>query len=229
MCLVDTPKYTMNDSNTDYKEIPGESYKANQLNEYYNFSAFENKMNWNNACAYFVIGIVFGLVDSMCKNLTLRNWGTDEWWTAFYDMDTAFKLNNTAQEVVEYWAHLHRWYNYLSPDGITTYGIIKNYEDTESIKQYYASWWNRIWEVLENLASKDAGAVADKVSIESIYQNLRANLFPDPKKFIEDYYKSYINQCGGILYNFDYKIKYISISKKWNDATQSYVDDTSTD
>ena len=27
----------------------------------------------------------------------------------FYDMDTAFGLNNAGQDIVEIWAHLHRW------------------------------------------------------------------------------------------------------------------------
>jgi hypothetical protein len=45
--------------------------------------------------SYYVLAIIFGMVDSMCKNLTLRSWGGTRWWTCFYDMDTAFKMDNS--------------------------------------------------------------------------------------------------------------------------------------
>ena len=55
-------------------------------------------------------------------------------------MDTAFALNNAGQDIVEYWAHLHRWYNIQSADSnITTYTQEKNYVSSSENKQYYAS------------------------------------------------------------------------------------------
>jgi len=76
-------------------------------------------MNWNNLIAYYIIAIVFGLVDSMGKNLTLRTWNmtNDEngvpqcvWYMCFYDMDTAMRLDNDGNETVPYNAHLNRYY-----------------------------------------------------------------------------------------------------------------------
>jgi len=42
----------------------------------YTQNVLEMHMSWNNLVAYYIIAIVFGLVDSMGKNLTLRTWNT---------------------------------------------------------------------------------------------------------------------------------------------------------
>lgn len=227
MALTRIQKYTMDDAGqTPTKPIPGEFYDLDK-NAYYNFNACDQHLNWDNACAYFMLALIFGCVDSMCKNLTIRSWGTDVWYCCFYDMDTAFGLNNAGQDIVEYWAHLHRWYNIASQDtGITQFTQEKNYVSSDSYKQYFASWWNRIWEVLENLAGMDSGSTENRTSLESLYVNLRTNLFPDPDKFIKDYYQSYTEKTGSIMFNYDYKIKYLAISKTYNPDTGEYQDST---
>lgn len=227
MALTRIQKYTMDDAGqTPTKPIPGEFYDLDK-NAYYNFNACDQHLNWDNACAYFILALLFGCVDSMCKNLTIRSWGTDVWYCCFYDMDTAFGLNNAGQDIVEYWTHLHRWYNVASQDtGITQYTQEKNYVSTDSYKQYFASWWNRIWEVLENLAGQDSGSTENRTSLESLYVNLRTNLFPDPDKFIKDYYQSYTEKTGSIMFNYDYKIKYLAISKTYDPDTGKYEDST---
>lgn len=227
MALTRIQKYTMDDSGqTPTKPIPGEFYDLDK-GAYYNFDACDRYLNWNNGCAYFITALLFGMVDSMCKNLTLRNWGTSEWYPSFYDMDTAFGLNNAGQDIVEYFAHLHRWYNIPSlGTGVTTFTVEKNYVSSEEIKQYFASWWNRIWEILENLAGIDSGNIADRASLETTYSNMRINLFPNPDEFINKYYKSYTEQTGSIMFNYDYKIKYLKIAQNYNPNTEEYEDTT---
>ena len=233
MALIPTQKYTMSESGEPTKLISGE-YSANNP-AYYTFNSFTQRMSWDNACTYFVIALVFGMVDSMCKNMTFRNWGSNVWYPSFYDMDTAFGLNNKGQDIVEYWAHLHRWYNTQTTDtGITTFTSEKNYAndpdnpDPTRPKQYFACWWNRIWEILENLPSKDSSGMGEgRATIESVYINLRTNLFPDPEAFIENYYKSYTDATGSIMFNYDYKIKYLKIEQSYNTITEEYTDLTS--
>ena len=227
-----TPIPTSNMSSAEW-EYFGEIrtfYNARDTGGYYNFSMTDKALNWENACGYFVIGLIFGMVDSMCKNLTLRNWEQDTWYTTFYDMDTAFGLNNAGQDIVEYWAHLHRWRNINRLDtNLTSYEQIKNYQSDVNFRQYYASWWNRIWEVLENLALIDSGAVGNRESIASIYVKLRQNLFPDPEKFIDTYYKGYTEKTGSIIFNYDYNIKYLTIAQTYDSITDTYIDSTSFD
>lgn len=227
MALTRIQAYTMDDAGqTPTKPIVGKFYDLDK-NAYYNFSACDQHLNWDNACAYFVVALLFGCVDSMCKNLTIRSWGTDVWYASFYDMDTAFGLNNAGQDIVEYWAHLHRWYNIASQDtNITQYTQEKNYVSSDVVKQYFASWWNRIWEILENLAGIDSGSTENRASLESLYVNLRTNLFPNPNKFIKDYYQAYTEKTGSIMFNYDYKIKYLAISKTYDPNTGKYEDST---
>lgn len=229
--LVPTNTYSIpeNSTSTEFWQYIGtiSSFYNLDKNAYYNFATSDTHLNWENACGYFIIGLVFGMVDSMCKNLTLRNWGTDVWSTAFYDMDTAFGLNNQGQDIVEYFAHLHRWQNINRSDtNLTSYEQIKNYQSDASYRQYFASWWNRIWEVLENLGVIDSGAIGNRVTIEEIYSNLRQNLFPNPDTFIEENYKGYTDKTGSIIFNFDYKIKYLKIAQTYNIQTQTYTDST---
>lgn len=227
MALTKIQKYTMDDAGqSPTKPIPGEFYDLDK-NAYYNFDACDKHLNWDNACAYFIIAIIFGMVDSMCKNLTIRNWGSSEWYTAFYDMDTAFSLNNAGQDIVAYWAHLHRWFNINQADtNITTYTLEKNYTSTDDVKQYYASWWNRIWEILENLSGMDSGSTTNRASLETVYVNLRTNLFPDPDVFIDKYYKGYTENTGSIMFNYDYNIKYLKLAKTYDINTGEYQDST---
>lgn len=212
-----------------YQAKEGEFWGQNYVN-YYTYDALGSKLNYVNAMTYYVVAMVFGMVDSMCKNLTLRSWGGTRWWTCFYDMDTAFKMNNSGSQIVKYWAHFHKYYNIIKDkDNITASGGVKQWASTDindGFQQYFASTWSRLWEVLENIPSKSTSAQdEDPTSIGKIYWSLRTSQFADPKKFIEDHYKSYVKQCGPILYNYDYNIKYIAISKKY--VNGELVDTTS--
>lgn len=205
--------------------VPIEGYWGTQYNQWYTYSECDNRLNIRNAMAYYIIAIIFGMVDSMCKNLTLRSWGGIRWWTCFYDMDSAFKLDNSGSQSVKYWAHFHKFFNVTS-GGLTTSGDDTNVyqntgierwssEQSEEFYQYFASTWSRLWEAMEMLPSMNPSGNNDDLSLGSVYWNLRTSVFSNPKEFIEKYYKSYIKQCGPILYNYDYNIKYIAISKKY--------------
>lgn len=205
--------------------VPIEGFWGTQYQQWYTYSECDTRLNIRNAMSYYVIAMIFGMVDSMCKNLTFRSWGGTRWWTCFYDMDTAFKMDNSGSQAVKYWAHFHKYFNVVS-GGLTTSGDDSNvYQNTgierwssersEEFYQYFASTWSRLWEAMEMLPMMNPSGDGDDLSIGQIYWNLRTGIFSNPKKFIEDYYKSYVKQCGPILYNYDYNIKYISVSKKY--------------
>lgn len=204
MALTQIPKKRRNASNTSYEEIPGEYYYPASSSDYYSFSQSNKHLNWNNACHYYLFGLIFGMVDSMCKNLTLRNWGGDIWHTCFYDMDTAFGLNNAGQDTVYYYAHLHKYFNKIGNP--TEPDFTKNVPDLSG--RSYACYWNRIWEVLENLPTKDATGMGVEKDLETLYVELRRDIIRDPEEFIENQYVSYTNNTGAIVFNYDYKIKY---------------------
>ena len=57
------PKYKTTDGGST-SVATGEYYQPSTM---YSYSEFEKYMHLKNSCAYFVIGIIFGMVDSMCK------------------------------------------------------------------------------------------------------------------------------------------------------------------
>lgn len=74
------------------------------------------------------------------------------------------------------------------------------------------------------LPVRDAN-IGDRKTLEDVYVSLRTNLFPDPETFIENYYKSYTDTTGGIIFNYDYKVKYLKIEQTY-DPVQGYIDTT---
>jgi len=159
--------------------------------------------------SYYMIAIIFGLVDSMAKNLTLRSWtrsnsGDNIWYMCFYDMDTALRVNNVGAETVPYNAHLHRYYT--NTDSIAEARVTNHCPSISGVfNQEYSGYNTRLQEIVENCVLDSA----DAKTLQSVYRELRTNLFPDPEAFIEKYYVGQINKVGAALYNYDYYLKYL--------------------
>lgn len=212
-----TPKLVKNGS---VWEESGQYYLP-ENNANYVQTTLEMHMNWNNLIAYYIIAIVFGLVDSMGKNLTLRTWNQvpDEngvpqcvWYMCFYDMDTAMRLDNDGNETVPYNAHIHRYYTETPNNGASQSRVTLHSDTIPGLfTQVYSAYNTRLQEIAENLKE-----VAKTLS--DIYVDLRSTLFPNPGEFIDKYYTGQINQIGAALYNYDYKIKYLQTKKSYSVA-----------
>lgn len=189
-------------------------------------STLDLHMNWNNMVSYYMIAIIFGLVDSMAKNLTLRSWtksnsGDNIWYMCFYDMDTALRVNNVGAETVPYNAHLHRYYT--NTDSIAEARVTNHCPSISGVfNQEYSGYNTRLQEIVENCPTGSD----DAKTLQSVYRELRTNLFPDPEAFIEKYYVGQINKVGAALYNYDYFLKYLQVEKSYNPATGKYGDNT---
>ena len=189
-------------------------------------STLDLHMNWNNMVSYYMIAIIFGLVDSMAKNLTLRSWtkssqGDNIWYMCFYDMDTALRVNNVGAETVPYNAHLHRYYT--DTTSIAEARVTNHCPSISGVfNQEYSGYNTRLQEIVENCPTGSD----DAKTLQSVYRELRTNLFPDPEAFIEKYYVGQINKVGAALYNYDYFLKYLQVEKSYNPATGKYGDNT---
>lgn len=190
---------------------------------------------------YLVCALVFGLVDSVCKNMVWRTWNGTLWYPAFYDMDTAFKMDNGGAESVGYDSHFHRFYNdettYTDAKDSFQQGLIKfpspqsNYPDW---KYVYAGMCsedgepNRIWKVLEQCDNRviNVQGTAQSAHLPGQYWILRNGYIKNADAFIDEYFSGYINRTGAIMYNYDYRQKYVSYSQKWQDGV-GLVSDTS--
>ena len=210
---------------TQYDETTSKYVPINPVSYYvhdnatYTYNNCDKYLNWKNACAYFTIAIILGMVDSMCKNLTLRNWVNNVWYPCFYDMDTAFKLNNAGADTVKYFAHINQYNNVYNSGELTTTTVVENYKGSD---QDYACYYNRIWEVLANMSKADSSETRDGI-IET-YQTLRTGLFADPDTFIDKYYAALTNKIGAIVYAYDYKIKYLVQSSTYDVITETVGD-----
>jgi len=104
--------------------------------------------------SYYMIAIIFGLVDSMAKNLTLRSWtkssqGDNIWYMCFYDMDTALRVNNVGAETVPYNAHLHRYYT--DTTSIAEARVTNHCPSISGVfNQEYSGYNTRLQEIVEN-------------------------------------------------------------------------------
>ena len=205
---------TLYDENqAKYIPIKPEAYYVHD-NATYTYNNCDVYINWKNACAYFMIAILFGMVDSMCKNMTFRNWMNNVWYTCFYDMDTAFKVNNAGADIVKYYAHINQYNNVYNSGELTTTTVIENYKGSD---QDFACYYNRIWEILQNMANADKSETRD--GIREVYQTLRTGLLKDPDQFIDDNFEAHTNKIGAILYAYDYKIKYLVQSTTYDVIT----------
>jgi len=104
--------------------------------------------------SYYMIAIIFGLVDSMAKNLTLRSWTRSDlsniWYMCFYDMDTALRVNNVGAETVPYNAHLHRYYT--DNTALAEARITNHCSSIPGVfNQAYSGYNTRLQEIVENL------------------------------------------------------------------------------
>nr|DAS44865.1 MAG TPA: CotH kinase protein [Caudoviricetes sp.] len=67
-----------------------------------------------NVFGYYLIVMLFGLVDSLGKNCVFRSWNvgskvdtngrnvpTGKWYLSFYDLDTALSISNTGNQDVQ--------------------------------------------------------------------------------------------------------------------------------
>ena len=76
----------------------------------------ETIIHYGSFSRYFVVAVLFGMIDSLGKNLTLRSWNLTDgnngtFVPAFYDMDTALGLDNAGLEKVDPTAYVDYWIN----------------------------------------------------------------------------------------------------------------------
>lgn len=210
------------------------------VNERGGNDTLENILNTSNAYFYYVICMLTGLVDNLGKNMNMRTWAggdktsgssssgtTDkdnidvtnysQWFCSFYDMDTAFGLNNEGGESIE-----PDVCDFLIPYSTENteldkfdlaYGTTKA-ENDEYSKRRFTVFTNKLW-----------GALNDKATLAEYFQNqpyqcryakmwesIRKNVLVDADYFIDNYFDSQLQNCGEVLINQDFTIKYLENS-----------------
>lgn len=219
-------KYRWNVQTKGYEKT-GDQYAAQQ-----SWSALAddltNRLNIRNAYSYYIVCIAFGLVDSLGKNMTLRSWNvggslTDEnmnkWWPCFYDMDTAFGLSNTGEENVPKTAYLDTFANAKVESGVNSLVITQNSADGG-----YDTYSARLWDVLRDTRFINTG-VYSGAGYDALWETWRSvgTLLKEANYFVNNYFSIQMKNCGELLYNYDYKVKYLTRYSKDEGSAASYA------
>lgn len=129
---------------------------------------------------YYLYFMVMGGIDSMAKNMYLTYFASDnKWYPQFYDMDSAFGIDNTGRLSFNY-----------------------NIEPFDKVGEDYA--YNGSESVLWSLVKE-----AFKDEIKELYQNLRYKKILTYEKMMDVLYGDGIGLYPENIYNKDTEIKYI--------------------
>lgn len=181
-------------------------------------------LDWKYASSYYVLACLFGLVDSLGKNLNIRSFDQKRWYTSFYDMDTGLGIDNEGKEIIKNDIYLDKFYQS---------------DDKEGIKVYQNSYSNggfntcnsRLWNIIRNLktvAYNEHRVGYYNENYRSMWDKIRTTILKNPETFINDYYIKHNKNVGEVMFNLDYDVKYINdaISKiSGNDIGESSADD----
>lgn len=178
---------------------------------------------------YFVIGLLFGLIDNFGKNSTYRSWLGGQYYIDFYDLDCGLKGDNQGDLSVtpDLWIK----YLYNSIQKGKNYGYVcesfdldKTYTGEGSNKKQTGSKTvvsanhNKLWLSLDTPFFRGySGDTSNSVYTKYWYQ-LREKMdelasaagydnFAD--YFIDEFYIKQTKSCGPLLFNYDYKLKYL--------------------
>lgn len=173
-----------------------------------------------NAMAYFVIANAFGMVDSLGKNLTLRTWNINDddmmWYPCFYDMDTALGITNEGAESVPSTAFIDEYKNRVINEGDTgTNSLIVT--RNKQIPGGFVAYNSKLWNILRATTEEGSANIFKSTGhykgdyYEDVWKKLRqvgGNL-RDVNNII-NMLTEQTQECGEILFNYDYNIKYLT-------------------
>ena len=198
-------KYIWDEISGGYKETSGE-YPA-QSSWSTLAAELDTKFSIKNAYSYLLTCVKYGLVDSLGKNLTLVCYdvgGASKWFIRFYDMDTGNGLDNVALESVAKTAWLDTFSN-NDNNNVNSLVITKNAADGG-----YDTYSSRMWDVLRDTIFANTG-VFDS-SLETLWDLWRNNatICKDINDYIDNYFAAQTKDCGELLFNYDYNVKYLT-------------------
>lgn len=129
--------------------------------------------------AYYCIAITLGMTDSMAKNLFIESFDGNHWYPIFYDMDTAYGLNN---------------------EGVVAFDYGIEFKDAYGESGHaFNGHQSVLWSMLE-LAFPD--------EIKQMYKDLRSNGL-DYNSIVDIFINKQIDPIPEALYNYDANFKYL--------------------
>lgn len=219
MTTSTTKKYVWNDTSGGYEET-SESYPA-QSSWSTLAAELQEIFSIRNAYSYFLAAVKYGLVDSLGKNFTLVCYninGVAHWWVRFYDMDTANGLDNVSLESVASTAYIDTFDNNKTT-AVNSLVINKNASDGG-----YDTYSSRMWDVLRDTIFYNTGVYTH--TLESLWDLWRNtdNICTSVDQYVDDYFAAQIKDCGELLFDYDYNVKYFTAYVGEQGGQASYAD-----
>ena len=139
---------------------------------------FNNYFNLESTLLYYCLTELFAMVDSRAKNLFLTTWNGNIWYPTFYDMDTAFGLNN---------------------EGVNDFNYNVEYHDVQGSQNVFNGESSVLWNNFEQVYADE---------IQEFYNNLRNNKLVTYDAVMNVLYKQQISKICENNYNYDAVEKY---------------------
>lgn len=185
-------------------------------------SGTKANLNYNSLLYYYTTCMIFGLVDSVQKNLTIKTWDGDTYGLFFYDMDTCLGRTNGGGFssyfcFSDYWktnytkyvedgkeyvqatgCDIHRDY-YPQRDASQESSIPPGYDIPSSYLFAIAKYAKAVLGTDELMSPQDLYATWRKVG----------GPLENADKFIDGYYKHHLSGVSDVLINLNYRCKYL--------------------
>lgn len=185
------------------------------------FSQDNLGFNIESAFKYFIICNYFGLVDNFGKNSTYRSWDDQTYYVDFYDLDTALGGDNQGQLSVE----PDVWIKYLTNTGTTQDAgegyryVSETFNKDEALsKSVVSANTNKLWLSLDTSFSRAVFNSQYQSEYTYYWYNFRdytekiaaaAGYDTFMNYFIDKYFNKQTENCGSLVFNYDYKLKYM--------------------
>lgn len=200
------------------------------------------------AAKYFVVALLFGLKDNFGKNISYRAWGDNDFIPDFYDLDCGFADSNQGQPDVT----PDLWLKYLynnKQDGVKFGYLTETFDRNKTLvfndkgvvtgkcgsTQVVSACYNKLWLSLDTKLVRQKYADNIGRSIYCYYWSQLRNKLDevignDVNKtkvrfgdwFMDNYFIPQMNDCGPLLFNLDYKLKYLlQFDGNYNNYTSS--------
>ena len=183
-------------------------------------------LNFTSAAEYFTICMAFGMVDSVLKNMNLKNFRSrtdgNNFYCAFYDMDCALGEANDGEEKISYLAATDYWYSNIDTKTYKVSKILKKNDYWDSIngghgfdftssylfavvKYAKAIFGEKYYEDLVHYPQNFWGMLRRPY----IDENDKGGGLQNADYFIKNYFKSGITTTFEYLASLNYRVKYL--------------------
>ena len=195
-------------------------------------------LNYTSASEYYTICMAFGMVDSVLKNMNLKNFedkANPHFYCAFYDMDCALEEDNSGVESVSYLAATDYWESPLDAKTNKVGPVVKKNDHWDRIKggqgfDFTSSYLlavvkyaKPIFDSFPNEEDRHAGDLNNYP--QRFWASLRSKggALENTDIFIENYFKSGILSTFEYLASLNYRVKYLYNGSTLNSANQVIV------